>query len=101
MIEQRKTKNILNLKNDKKRNPHRRTDGALESVDTGRCCGTCIRGVQHTFTFDFDFTREHVLSDAKNIYLSKNIYFELSPIFALLSFYISTGLSNETKKSEP
>ena len=34
-----------------------------------------ISGVQHTFTFDCDFTREHVLSDAKNIhYLSKNIY---------------------------
>ena len=30
--------------------------------------------VQHAFTFDFDFTREHVLSDAKkNIYLFKKL----------------------------
>ena len=44
-----------------------------------------ISRVQHTFTFDFDFTWEHVLSDAKNIYF---LYNGLTRIFALLSFFI-------------
>ena len=33
--------------------------------EKNNCQINFISGVQQTFTFDFDFTREHVLSDAK------------------------------------
>ena len=61
-------------------------------------------GVQHAFTFDFDSTREHVLSDAKK----KHILFVQNTSFiclywAVMNFCLavvlySMGLSNESQK---